>query len=107
MTDRLPTTHIDGPLSLTRRLDHCLNKMFRFCTFLLHFIRRMSFCLCMANNQRRVSLKDDGPTGRTTGQTEWHVTGHPPTHACVWRASCPSAKTTGRLILYCTFCHVA
>jgi len=31
---------------------------------------------------QRVSLKHDGPAGRTTGQTEWRATGHPHTHAC-------------------------
>jgi len=32
--------------------------------------------------RRAVSLKHDRPTGQTTGQTEWHTTGHPP-HACL------------------------
>ena len=33
-----------------------------------------------------VSLKHDGLTGRTTGQTEWRATDDPPTHALagVW-----------------------
>ena len=47
---------------------------------------------------RRADGPDDGSDGMACDG--------PPAHARVWRASGPSAKTTGRLILYCMFCHV-
>ena len=49
-----------------------------------------------------VSLKHDGPDDGSDGM----ACDGPPAHARVWRASGPSAKTTGRLILFCMFCHV-
>ena len=63
-----------------------------------------------------VSLKHDGLTGQTTGQTEWRATGHPPTHASLPPHACLGGwpvdqdKTTGRQkqvkIFYSFFKHV-